>query len=259
MEHVRAIPRRRNDHVSVIEALYRAESSGMVRLAYTLVGNNAEAEELVQDAFVEVHRRLDEISDPGAYLRTTTVMRCRHVLRRRRVMHAHRPEPPSVVTRKTLGQQGIDLVAPAPPASSPKGWFSKADFTIDLDAATINYPVVHTVTIPPRTDGKRSQVRFPTSIRAACSLHDRCTKRVKGRVIEINADEEILAAARAARSTPQFRRHYRERARAERKVARIKARQSKIPWRGLTNAITWVELRAGALNLDRIGRLGLIT
>jgi IS5 family transposase len=165
----------------------------------------------------------------------------------------------SVETRKTLGRQGIDLVAPAPPASSPKGLFSKADFAIDLDAATITCPAGHTVTIPSRTDGKRTQVRFPTSICAACPLHDRCTKRVKGRVIEINADEEILAAARAARSTPQFRHRYRQRARAERKVAQIKARQSKIPWRGLTKAISWAELRAGALNLDRIGRLGLIT
>ena len=77
--------------------------------------------------------------------------------------------------------------------------------------------------------------------------------------VEINADEAILAAARTARTTPQFRDRYRERARAERKVAQIKARQSKIPWRGLVNAVSWAELRAGALNLDRIGRLGLIT
>lgn len=43
----------------------------------------------------------------------------------------------SVTTRKTLGQAGVELVAPAPPASSPKGLFSKADFSIDLDTATI--------------------------------------------------------------------------------------------------------------------------
>ena len=165
----------------------------------------------------------------------------------------------SVHTRKTLGGAGVELVAPAPPASSPKGLFSKADFAIDLDAATVTCPAGRTMTIPPRTDGKRIQVRFPTSVCATCPLHDRCTKRVKGRVIEINADEEILAAARADRATPQFRDRYRERARAERKVAQVKARQSKIPWRGLVNAIHWAELRAGALNLDRIGRLGLIT
>jgi transposase len=165
----------------------------------------------------------------------------------------------SVETRKTLGGAGVELVAPAPPASSPKGLFSKADFAIDLDAATITCPAGHTRTIPSRTDGKRIQVRFPTSVCATCPLHDRCTKRVKGRVVEINPDEDILAAARAARATPEFRDRYRERARAERKVAQLKARQSKIPWRGLVNAIHWAELRAGALNLDRIGRLGLVT
>lgn len=77
-----------------IEALFHAEYIGMVRLAYTLVGNNAEAEEVVQDSFAEVHRRFDEIRQPGAYLRTTVVSRSRSLLRRRRVMQRHAPEPP---------------------------------------------------------------------------------------------------------------------------------------------------------------------
>ena len=77
-----------------IEDLFQAEYVGMVRLAYTLVGNNAEAEEVVQDSFAEVHRRFGEIRRPGAYLRTTVVTRCRSLLRRRRVMQRHAPEPP---------------------------------------------------------------------------------------------------------------------------------------------------------------------
>ncbi|MBT8240435.1 MAG: sigma-70 family RNA polymerase sigma factor [Acidimicrobiia bacterium] len=77
-----------------IEDLFHVEYPGMVRLAYTLVGNNAEAEEVVQDSFAEVHRRLGEIRQPGAYLRTTVVSRCRSLLRRRRVMQRHAPEPP---------------------------------------------------------------------------------------------------------------------------------------------------------------------
>jgi RNA polymerase sigma factor (sigma-70 family) len=77
------------------DALYRAEYKGMVRLAYTLVGNNAEAEELVQDSFAAVYQRLDEIRQPGAYLRTTVVSNCRSALRRRRVMSIHPPEPPT--------------------------------------------------------------------------------------------------------------------------------------------------------------------
>lgn len=80
--------------VETIEALFRVEYVPMVRLAFTLVGNNEEAEELVQDSFVEVHRRFDEIRQPGAYLRTAVVSRCRSLLRRRRVMQQHPPEPP---------------------------------------------------------------------------------------------------------------------------------------------------------------------
>ncbi|MEO1064930.1 MAG: sigma-70 family RNA polymerase sigma factor [Actinomycetota bacterium] len=76
-----------------LEELYRAEYVGMVRLAFTLVGSNAEAEDLVQDAFVEVSRRLDQIRNPGAYLRSAVVSRCRSALRRRRVMALRAPEP----------------------------------------------------------------------------------------------------------------------------------------------------------------------
>ncbi len=86
------------DKESVLEALFLVEYAGMVRLAYTLVGSNAEAEDLVQDSFVEVSRRLDEIDKPGAYLRTTVVSRCRSALRRRRVMNQHQPEPPQSLT-----------------------------------------------------------------------------------------------------------------------------------------------------------------
>ena len=83
------------EHADVLDRLYRTEYTGMVRLAYTLVGSNAEAEDLVQDRFVEGARRLDEIRQPGAYLRSAVVSRCRSVLRRRRVIALHPPEPPA--------------------------------------------------------------------------------------------------------------------------------------------------------------------
>ena len=83
------------DDADVLDALYRAEYTGMVRLAFTLVGSNAEAEDLVQDSFVEVARRLGEIRKPGAYLRSAVVSRCRSVLRRRQMMALHPPEPPA--------------------------------------------------------------------------------------------------------------------------------------------------------------------
>ena len=94
---------------------------------------------------------------------------------------------------------------------------------------------------------------------ASCPLRAQCTKKpAAGRVIEIGPNEELLGPARAARWTPEFRVRYRRRARAERKIAQVKSRQTKLPWRGLIKARGWAHLRAGALNLDRIGRLGLL-
>ncbi len=72
--------------------------AGMVRLAYTLVGSMAEAEELVQDSLLEVFRRMDEIRRPGAYLRCAVVSRCRSALHRRRTLALHPPAPPNGLT-----------------------------------------------------------------------------------------------------------------------------------------------------------------
>ena len=79
------------------EQLFRVEHRRMIRLAYTLIGNMAEAEEVVQDGFVDVYRRFDRIERPGAYLRTAVVSNCRSLLRRRRVLALDRPEPPGTL------------------------------------------------------------------------------------------------------------------------------------------------------------------
>jgi hypothetical protein len=164
----------------------------------------------------------------------------------------------SVDVRQGLADDGIELVAPAPPASSPTGYFSKDDFTIDLDAATVTCPAGHSAPIRIADGRTRIQVRFPASVCASCPLHDRCTRR-EGRIIEINPHEDLLVSARSARWTPEFRHRYRERARIERKNAQFKSRGSRLPWRGLPNASAWVKLRMAALNLDRLGRMpGLI-
>ncbi len=84
----------RQGPTSALEVLYRAEYTGMVRLAFTLVGSTAEAEEIVQDSFVEISRRIADLGhQPGGYLRAVVVSRCRSALRRRRLMgqHAFRP------------------------------------------------------------------------------------------------------------------------------------------------------------------------
>ena len=63
--------------------LYRERYEPMVRLAYLLAGNRSVAEELVQDAFVAVHRNWDRATSPGGYLRTTVVNNARSWHRRR--------------------------------------------------------------------------------------------------------------------------------------------------------------------------------
>ena len=68
-----------------IEDLYKAEYEPMVRLARLLTGSVQVAEEVVQDAFVVIHRRADGIDNPGGYLRRTVVNNCYGQLRRRGV------------------------------------------------------------------------------------------------------------------------------------------------------------------------------
>jgi transposase len=163
----------------------------------------------------------------------------------------------SAENRRDLAEDGIEVTAPAQPASAPKGYFSKDEFSIDLEAGTVTCPAGQTATIP-TTNARRRQARFDAKVCAHCPLRDRCTKRAGGRIVEINDHEELLIAARQARWTPQFRRRYRERARIERKNAQLKSRRPKLPWRGVRKANVWLKLRMAALNLDSLGHMAVL-
>jgi RNA polymerase sigma-70 factor (sigma-E family) len=72
--------------------LYRAHAPGATRLAYLLTGDQAAAEDLVQDAFVRVAGRLAHLRHPDAfdaYLRKTIVNLNRMQFRRKRVEHRY--------------------------------------------------------------------------------------------------------------------------------------------------------------------------
>src|SRR3712207_4418426 len=59
-----------------VRLLYGTHWHRLVRLATLLTRDASVAEELVQDAFVSLHRRWDALADPAAahgYLRTTVV------------------------------------------------------------------------------------------------------------------------------------------------------------------------------------------
>lgn len=73
--------------------LYRQRYEPMVRLAYLLTGNRGVSEELVQDAFVAVHRNWERAAFPSANLRTAVVNNARSWLRRR-LLEEQRAFPP---------------------------------------------------------------------------------------------------------------------------------------------------------------------
>ena len=139
-------------------------------------------------------------------------------------------------TRQAMADRGIDLVAPAAPIPAREGMLTKADFDIDLETAKITCPAGNTKPIPPQRGAKRRQVRFDKTDCAECELKARCTTRDGGRIVEINPHEELLAPARAQRHEPEFLARYRLRSQAERKIAQIKSRTKRVPWRGLHKA-----------------------
>ena len=68
---------------SSFDDVYRRESAPMVRLAFLMVDSETQAEEVVHDAFAALYERWARVDNPGAYLRTCVVNRCRDVHRRR--------------------------------------------------------------------------------------------------------------------------------------------------------------------------------
>lgn len=93
---------------------------------------------------------------------------------------------------------------------------------------------------------------------SACDERTRCTKRQAGRPVETNPYEHLLGPAKVQRWEPVSLDRYRQRARAERKVAQVMRRIKGIPWRGIVNVNTWLDLCIAAIRPDRAGRLGLI-
>jgi RNA polymerase sigma-70 factor (sigma-E family) len=90
----RTLPRNADDAVTL---LYRRHAGGLRRVAVLLVDDEETAEDVVQDAFIRLHRRWFLLRDPDkalAYLRTSVVNGSRSRLRRRRTERAFVPPPP---------------------------------------------------------------------------------------------------------------------------------------------------------------------
>src|SRR5690349_18097907 len=88
---VRGRPEVTVDRDEMVDVLFRTHCAGLVRLAMVLLGDRTEAEEVVQDAFVSLHRHWTTLRDPnaaGAYLRSAVVRGSRS--RQRRLIRARR-------------------------------------------------------------------------------------------------------------------------------------------------------------------------
>jgi len=73
--------------------LYRDAHADMVRLAYLLTGSPEVAQDVVQDAFVSVHRSWSRVREPRPYLRRAVVNACtshhRRAFRERGATESH--------------------------------------------------------------------------------------------------------------------------------------------------------------------------
>jgi RNA polymerase sigma-70 factor (sigma-E family) len=99
----------------LVSVLYSQHREALFRLAYGLVGDRAEAEELVQDAFAGLMRRWSSLRDlqaAPAYLRTAVVNGAKARWRKRRVRDLARPGPrPSVHRDRDVAEQSAMLQA----------------------------------------------------------------------------------------------------------------------------------------------------
>jgi hypothetical protein len=182
---------------------------------------------------------------------------------------ANEPDKPEVVgdsayadgeTRDRLGKAGYEVRAKVPPARNREGRFTKDQFTINLDQATVTCPAGQTVTITPtRRGGGKASFRAHCG---SCPLRSRCTNARHGRSISIHRHEAVLQHARAEQHTAEWAERYRaDRPIVERKIAHYARRL----WggrharcRGLVRIATDVDTRAAALNLARLATLGIV-
>jgi RNA polymerase sigma-70 factor (sigma-E family) len=76
-----------------VAALYAEHALGLVRLAVIMTGDQASAEDIVQDAFLGLYRRWEQLTDtsfPLAYVRASVLNGCRSALHRQsRLRPAH--------------------------------------------------------------------------------------------------------------------------------------------------------------------------
>ncbi|HEX3489671.1 MAG TPA: sigma-70 family RNA polymerase sigma factor [Streptosporangiaceae bacterium] len=102
----------------LISELHRAHALALIRVATLLLGDQASAEDVVQDAFLGLYRRLPGLRDSSKalpYLRTAVVNGCRSVLRARRRAFGrpvtHEPTVWSAESAAIVGEDRREVLA----------------------------------------------------------------------------------------------------------------------------------------------------
>jgi hypothetical protein len=148
------------------------------------------------------------------------------------------------------------------PPAAPDGHYTKDQFTIDLDAATVTCPAGVTTVIRALSGHHRhaAAARFGKAC-TTCPLAARCTTSKSGRIITIGHHEQRLTAARTTQNDPAWKADYRAtRPKVERKIAHLMRRRHggrRARMRGNTKVAADFSLLAAATNLARLAVLGL--
>ena len=158
-----------------------------------------------------------------------------------------------------LETAGAQIFTKVQPPNAPGGRFAKDRFIIDLTTGTVTCPGRVSAPIRPAKGGGGIAV-FGTTC-AGCPLATQCTTSPGGRTITISAYEQQLARARAAQADPAWVADYRAtRPKVERKIGHLMRRRHggrRARVRGTTKVAADFSLLAAAVNLARLGALGL--
>jgi hypothetical protein len=161
-----------------------------------------------------------------------------------------------------LDNAGLDAMTKVQPPVAPAGKYTKDQFDIDLDQATVTCPnrVVRPIR-PIRGTGRHAGIAEFGTACGTCPLREQCTDSKTGRSITVGRHEAKLTAARTRQTDPRWRADYRAtRPKVERKIAHLMRRRHggrRARMRGLPRIAADFTLLAAATNLARLATLAI--
>lgn len=94
------------------DEVYGRRWTPMVRFAYATTGSLAQAEEVVQDAFVELYRHRETVTAPEAWLRRAVASKATSWVRRRRLERRHEQADRPQVAVQTVTSDFMAMLHP---------------------------------------------------------------------------------------------------------------------------------------------------